>query len=89
MERYKMTKAEQIILAERFRYLHRTPPILLLPNCWDPMSARLFENAGFPAVATTSGGLSWTLGYQDGEHAPWREVTGALAQAQIEVDEIK
>ena len=75
-----MTKAEQIILAERFRSLHRTPPILLLPNCWDPMSARLFEDAGFPAVATTSGGLSWALGYQDGEHAPWREVTGALAR---------
>ena len=64
-------------IAERFRQLHRTPPILLLPNAWDPMSARIFEAAGFPAVATTSGGLSWALGYPDGEKAPWAEVVAA------------
>jgi 2-methylisocitrate lyase-like PEP mutase family enzyme len=64
-------------IAERFRQLHRTPPILLLPNAWDPMSARIFEAAGFPAVATTSGGLSWALGYPDGEKVPWAEVVAA------------
>jgi 2-methylisocitrate lyase-like PEP mutase family enzyme len=63
--------------AERFRKLHRAPPILLLPNAWDPMSARIFEAAGFPALATTSGGLAWALGYPDGEKAPWREVVAA------------
>jgi 2-methylisocitrate lyase-like PEP mutase family enzyme len=64
-------------LAEDFRKLHRAPPILLLPNAWDPMSARIFEAAGFPAAATTSGGLAWALGYQDGEKAPWPEVAAA------------
>jgi 2-methylisocitrate lyase-like PEP mutase family enzyme len=64
-------------LAENFRKLHRAPPILLLPNAWDPMSARIFEAAGFPAVATTSGGLAWALGYQDGEKTPWPEVVAA------------
>jgi len=64
-------------LAEDFRKLHRTPPILLLPNAWDPMSARIFEASGFPAVATTSGGLAWALGYADGEKAPWPEVVAA------------
>jgi 2-methylisocitrate lyase-like PEP mutase family enzyme len=70
-------KSEQQRLAEDFRKLHSAPPILLLPNCWDPMSARIFEAAGFPAGATTSGGLAWALGYQDGEKAPWAEVVGA------------
>ena len=72
-----MNKSEQQRLAEDFRKLHRAPPILLLPNCWDPMSARIFEAAGFPAGATTSGGLAWALGYQDGEKAPWPEVVAA------------
>ena len=72
-----MNKSEQQRLAEEFRKLHRAPPILLLPNCWDPMSARIFEAAGFPAGATTSGGLAWALGYQDGEKAPWPEVVAA------------
>jgi 2-methylisocitrate lyase-like PEP mutase family enzyme len=69
--------SQQRQLAEDFRKLHRTPPILLLPNAWDPMSARIFEAAGFPAAATTSGGLSWALGYPDGEKAPWTEVVAA------------
>lgn len=72
-----MNTSEQRKLAEDFRKLHRAPPILLLPNSWDPMGARIFEAAGFPAAATTSGGLAWALGYQDGEKAPWPEVVAA------------
>jgi 2-methylisocitrate lyase-like PEP mutase family enzyme len=72
-----VTKFEQQRLADEFRKLHRAPPVLLLPNCWDPMSARIFEAAGFPAGATTSGGLAWALGYPDGEKAPWAEVVAA------------
>jgi 2-methylisocitrate lyase-like PEP mutase family enzyme len=44
------------------------------------MSARLFEAAGFGAIATTSGGVAWTLGFADGEHAPWNEVVEATAR---------
>ncbi len=72
-----MSTPDQRQLAENFRKLHRAPPILLLPNAWDPMSARIFEAAGFPAAATTSGGLAWALGYQDGEKTPWPEVVAA------------
>ncbi|GAC1584119.1 MAG: isocitrate lyase/phosphoenolpyruvate mutase family protein [Candidatus Velthaea sp.] len=54
--------------AEIFRKLHHAPPTLLLPNCWDAASARLFEVAGFPAVATSSAGLANALGYADGGH---------------------
>ncbi|GAC1408355.1 MAG: isocitrate lyase/phosphoenolpyruvate mutase family protein [Candidatus Velthaea sp.] len=53
--------------AEIFRRLHHAPPALLLANCWDAASARLFEVAGFPAVATSSAGLANALGYADGQ----------------------
>src|SRR5215831_13740979 len=56
------------------------PPLLLLPNAWDAMSARQFEAAGFGAIATTSGGLAWALGFPDGERAPWPEVVAATAR---------
>jgi len=72
-----MVKDDQIRLADAFHRAHRGPPLLLLPNAWDAMSARQFEAAGFGAIATTSGGLGWALGFADGEKAPWREVVAA------------
>jgi 2-methylisocitrate lyase-like PEP mutase family enzyme len=71
-----MTPDRQKQLADAFRRAHQSP-LLLLPNAWDAMSARQFEAAGFGAVATTSGGLAWDLGYPDGEGAPWHEVVEA------------
>jgi 2-methylisocitrate lyase-like PEP mutase family enzyme len=57
----------QIEKAEEFRTLHQTKGILVLPNAWDVPSARVFEDAGFPAIATSSAALSVSLGYPDGE----------------------
>ncbi len=57
-----------------FRELHDGPRILVLPNAWDAISARIFEAAGFPAVGTTSAGVANVLGYRDGEFAPREEV---------------
>jgi len=57
-----------------FRELHTGPRILVLPNAWDAISARIFEAAGFPAVGTTSAGVANVLGYQDGQFAPREEV---------------
>jgi 2-methylisocitrate lyase-like PEP mutase family enzyme len=71
-----MTKERQKQLADAFRTMHRGP-LLLIPNAWDAMSARQFEAGGFPAIATTSGGVAWALGHADGEKAPWREVVAA------------
>jgi len=56
--------------AEFFRTLHHGPEILVLPNAWDCASARIFEQAGFPAIATTSAGIAVSLGYSDGERIP-------------------
>src|SRR6266571_4675236 len=48
--------------------LHSEPPILILANAWDAASARVFEQAGFRAIATTSSGVAAALGYPDGEY---------------------
>jgi 2-methylisocitrate lyase-like PEP mutase family enzyme len=48
--------------------MHRGDDILVLPNAWDVASARVLVDAGFAAIATTSGGCAFSLGYRDGEH---------------------
>ncbi|MEV0977499.1 isocitrate lyase/phosphoenolpyruvate mutase family protein [Streptomyces sp. NPDC049915] len=50
-----------------FRALHVAGRPLVLPNAWDTASARLVEDAGAAAVATTSAGLAWALGVADGD----------------------
>lgn len=60
--------------------MHSGPPLLLLPNAWDAISARIVVATGFHAVATTSGGVAWALGFPDGEAAPWDEVVAATAR---------
>jgi 2-methylisocitrate lyase-like PEP mutase family enzyme len=57
----------QKVKAEQLCRLHHGPSMLVLPNAWDAASARIFELAGFPAVATTSSGVAAALGYRDGQ----------------------
>jgi 2-methylisocitrate lyase-like PEP mutase family enzyme len=64
-------------LAARFRRLHEARP-LVLPNAWDPASARVIELAGAPAVATTSAGVSWAYGRGDGERLIREEMVEAV-----------
>jgi len=54
--------------AETLRALHHGDRPLVLANAWDAASARLFEETGFPAMATTSAGVAYAWGYPDGEH---------------------
>ena len=60
--------------AELLRKLHQGPRILVLPNAWDVASARIFEVAGFPAIATSSAGIANSLGYPDVERIPRDEM---------------
>jgi 2-methylisocitrate lyase-like PEP mutase family enzyme len=53
-----------------FRSLHQGPALLLLPNAWDAITARLIESLGAKAIATTSAGLAWSRGYPDGNALP-------------------
>ena len=64
--------------AEIFRALHGGPDILVLPNAWDCASARIVEEAGFPAIATTSAGVAHALGYPDGQRIPAAEMLAAV-----------
>jgi 2-methylisocitrate lyase-like PEP mutase family enzyme len=68
------------------RSLHRPGDPLLLPNAWDAATARAVEAAGFPAVATTSGGVAASLGYLDLEDAPADEMLAAAARIVRSVD---
>ncbi len=54
---------------ERFRDLHRGPGAFIMPNAWDGASAVLLKQAGFRALGTTSAGIAWAMGRQDGQHA--------------------
>lgn len=56
--------------AENFNALHRQPAPLRLPNAWDAGSALLIERLGARAIATTSAGVAWSLGYRDGDALP-------------------
>src|SRR5215216_2138851 len=62
------------------RSLHRPGAPLLLPNAWDVATARAVVAAGFPVVATSSGGVAATLGYEDHEGAPADEMLAAAAR---------
>ena len=62
-----MVTASQSELAQQFLALHDGRKTLLLPNAWDVASARIFEDAGFPAVGTSSAGVAFALGYPDGQ----------------------
>jgi 2-methylisocitrate lyase-like PEP mutase family enzyme len=71
------------LLRERaalLRRLHDRTRILLLPNAWDVASARAVEEAGFPAVATSSAGIAAVLGYADGERIARDEMLEMVAR---------
>ena len=62
------------------RSLHCPGDPLLLPNAWDVATAKAVVAAGYPVVATTSGGVAETLGYEDHEGAPGHEMLAAAAR---------
>jgi 2-methylisocitrate lyase-like PEP mutase family enzyme len=57
---------------QTFRSLHKADDILILPNAWDAVSAKVIEDAGAKAIATTSAGVAWALGFPDGNVIPPR-----------------
>src|SRR5580698_10109570 len=70
--------------ADLLRQLHTGPEILVLPNAWDAISARIIEAEGFPAIATSSAGVAAVLGYPDGQRIPPSEMLfliGKIAHA--------
>ena len=79
-----MDISRQAEKAERLRKLHHGRRILLLPNAWDVVSARLIEECGYPAIATSSAAVAFSLGYPDGQRISRDEMldmAGRIARA--------
>jgi 2-methylisocitrate lyase-like PEP mutase family enzyme len=70
---------------EQFLALHQQPDAFVMPNPWDGLSALVFKQAGFAALATSSAALAATLGRRDGRHAVSAEEHLAHAKLLIEV----
>ncbi|MGD0585774.1 MAG: isocitrate lyase/phosphoenolpyruvate mutase family protein [Oryzomonas sp.] len=66
--------------AEAFLRLHQDPATLVLPNAWDVVSAKIFEQASFQAIGTTSNAIAASLGYLDGERIPFSEMVAVIAR---------
>jgi 2-methylisocitrate lyase-like PEP mutase family enzyme len=75
-----MSDLEQRKKAEAFRAMHTGAGAVVLPNVWDVASARIIEEAGFPAIATTSAGIAFAQGFPDGQKIPAEQMITAIAQ---------
>jgi 2-methylisocitrate lyase-like PEP mutase family enzyme len=75
-----MNVQAQALKAEQLRKLHSGTKMLVLPNAWDVASARIVEDLGFPAIATTSAGIAAILGYPDGQKITRDEMLTVVAR---------
>jgi len=79
----KIASDEQKKKADALRALHAAPEPLVLVNAWDPGSAHIIEDLGFPAIATTSAGVAFSKGLPDGQKiAPERMMAAVSEIAQ-------
>ena len=63
-----MITSEERAKARAFLSLHTHGELLILPNVWSPIGARVLEHQGYPAIATASAAIAESLGYEDGEN---------------------
>jgi 2-methylisocitrate lyase-like PEP mutase family enzyme len=75
-----MKSSEQARKAEALRAQHTSGYILLLPNVWDVAGARMVEEAGFPAIATSSAGIAFSAGYPDGQKISREEMLAVVTR---------
>jgi 2-methylisocitrate lyase-like PEP mutase family enzyme len=75
-----MDRTELAARASALRALHAGARPLVLPNAWDVATARLVEKAGFPVVATSSGAVAATLGYEDNDSMPADDAFGVIGR---------
>lgn len=80
-----MVDDSQSARAEAFRALH-IDGIVVLPNAWDAGSAVLIADGGARAIATTSAGISWSMGRPDGQHLSREEMVDVVARIARAVD---
>ncbi len=75
-----IVQSSQAAKAEIFRSQHLSGKLLVLPNIWDALGARLLQKAGFKSVATASVATALSKGYLDGEKIPFAELLKIVNQ---------
>lgn len=73
----------QTLKARQFAALHERSGAFVIPNPWDPGSARMLEAMGFEALATTSAGFANSLGRLDGEVTLFEKLEHCRALADV------
>lgn len=81
-----MDKAALTEKAKTLQAMIDAPQTLVLPNVWDVASARIVAEAGYPAIATSSAGIAWCLGYPDGENISRDEMLFMVGRIAASVD---
>lgn len=66
--------------AQTLLSLHHNGKLLILPNVWNPIGARMLEAKGFPAAATASAAIAESLGYSDGEQIKLETMLDMIAR---------
>ena len=79
-------RATQKRKAQSLLALHTQPALLVLPNIWNPIGARVLQTQGYPAVATASAAISASLGYQDGEKLKRSTLIDLIGRIAASVD---
>ncbi len=70
---------------ETFKNLHQQDSTLVLGNVWNTQSSLLFQQAGYKAIGTSSAAIAQTLGYDDGEQMPFRELVHIVKNIQSKI----
>lgn len=76
----------QAAKAQALLDLHHNGKLLILPNVWNPIGARMLQAKGFPAVATASAAIAESLGYSDGEQLKLDTMLEMVARIARSVD---
>ena len=76
----------QAAKAGQFLSLHNNGKLLILPNVWNPIGARMLQAKGYPAVATASAAIAESLGYSDGEQLKLDTMLDMVARIVRSVD---
>jgi 2-methylisocitrate lyase-like PEP mutase family enzyme len=72
--------------AKEFKALHHNGELLILPNIWDALGARMLEELGYRAIATASASVAFTHGYDDGEKIPMSDALARISQISKSVN---
>ncbi len=73
-------KRELLKKAESLLELHHANKLLVLPNIWDVLGAKLLESIGFNAIATASASVAYSNGFNDGQEISFDQLLGILKQ---------